>query len=177
MHSNAHLTLAHTRTRERVLLSASTLTVPVSAKSTVLSTLPTGTALHLLLSHWHNKRSAARNTKPERSREKRRDTQTEREMKPKQKETQGQREGNCICSWSFLLQGCLHLTSFTFYHRFLLFFSSFLLTERDILSTPDLSYFSSPDVQYRQIKRQGMMATSSVLRGTEGRRHRNKVYL
>lgn len=115
-----------------------------------------------------------KNTKPERSRGKRRDTQTEtKKIKQKQKETGTERrEENCICSWSFQLQGCLHLTSFTFYHRFLLFFSSFLLPEREILSTPDLSYFSSPDVQYRQIRRQGMMASSSVLRGTERRRHR-----
>lgn len=58
------------------------------------------------------------------------------------------------------------LTSFTFRYPFLLSFSAFLLPEREILSTWYLSHFSSPDVQRRQIRRQGIMvASSSVLRG------------
>lgn len=49
--------------------------------STVLSTVPTGTALHLLLSHRHNKRKAVRNTKPETLREEGWSTETEWEIK------------------------------------------------------------------------------------------------
>lgn len=80
-HYTSTHTHTHTYAKERVLLSASTLTVPASAESTVLSTLPMGTALHLPLSHWHNKRVAVRNVKPETSREKGRSTETEREIK------------------------------------------------------------------------------------------------
>lgn len=162
-----HYTSAHTHThtyaKERVLLSASTLTVPASAESTVLSTLPMGTALHLPLSHWHNKRVAVRNVKPETSRGKGKKHRNREGNKKRQRDRERGKE-NCRCSWSYQVQSCIHLTSLTFYYQFLLFFfslSSFLLSESEILSSWDLSYFSSLDVHYRQIKRQGIMVASS----------------
>lgn len=56
-----------------------------------------GPASHLLLSHWHNKRKAARPTKPGRRRGKGRGRGRDSgEKKQKQKETEGSKE-NCIC--------------------------------------------------------------------------------
>lgn len=161
---NTHLTLAHTHAMKRVFFSTSTLTVPASTESTVLSTLPTGTALHLLLSHWHNKRNTARSTKPERLREQGRSTETEREIKLKQKRDRrrdGNRE-NWNWSWSYQVHRCISEIL-----CFLLFISAlsppFSCLERIFFLTRDLSYFSSPDVQYRQIRQEMMVASSSVL--------------
>lgn len=88
---------AQSHTKRRFWLSACTLTELASAQSAVSSTVSTGTASHLLLSHWHNKRKAARPTKPGRRRGKGRGRGRDSgEKKQKQKETEGSKE-NCIC--------------------------------------------------------------------------------
>lgn len=127
-----------------------------------------GTSLHLLLSHWQNKRNSARNTMLERSRGKEGSTETEGGNKTETKRdrrTEISKESFCC---SYQVQVYIHLTCFTLYYLFLPFFSSLLLFESEIISTWDLPYLSFPDVQYSQIRKQGMMAaSSSVLRGRE----------
>lgn len=120
---------------EMLLLLAGTLTVPRSVEATVLSTPPTGTALHLLLSHWHTKRKEANNTKQETWQERGRGAKTEGNETWKHWQ-----EENGTCSWSCPL---LRRTCFLY----LLLFSFFHTIPKQIPITWVLAYFSSVDVQ------------------------------
>lgn len=128
----------HTCARERPLLSGSTLAVPASAASTVLSSPPTGTASRLILSHWHSEGNAASDTKLERSGKSESSRKTDGN-ETDAIETRRRSEENSSCNWRYQVQGSIQPT-YTFYYPFP-FFASFILSEGSFLTTWHLSHF------------------------------------
>ena len=110
-----------------------------------------GTALHLLLSHWHNKRNAVRITKPETSREKGGKHRDIEGNKTKEKETEGQRDTR---------ETVVVNTHFTIhFYSFSPPFSCLKVK----FSQPETCHLQLPSCTAQTIRRQGIMVASSTV--------------